>query len=296
MTEEAPRVRIVILNYNGKDLLPVCLPSIVLAARSASYPTAVTVLDNQSTDGGLIYVRNLYPEVEVVEAPENKILCSYNDYLPQVSEAVVILLNNDIRVEEDFIDPLVRRFLLEPRTFLAAPKVMSFDGKSVEAGRTEAKMKWGIFWASARWPGYEKETDTPSPTYSSGFGAFSREKFLELGGYDQRFAPGIFEDIDLAYRAQKKGWLLFYEPRSVVYHMGQATFKKKFGENKIRVLAHRNNFLFMWKNFSGPGFWIPHALLLPFRFLFAGILKSDWSLLQGFAEALKKEKSCCPSA
>ena len=68
--------------------------------------------------------------------------------------------------------------------------------------------------------------------------------------------------------------------------MGQASFKKRFGEEKIQVLAHRNNFLFMWKNFSGLFFWISHILFLPFRILFS-LLRGKTALAKGFFEALK---------
>lgn len=274
-----------ILNYNGETLLPQCLPSIVKAAGKASYPTSVTVLDNLSQDQGLDYVKREFPEVEIYNAPENKILCSYNEYLPKISEDIAILLNNDIRVDENFVDPLVSRFEKEPQTFLTAPKVMSFDGSTLEAGKTVAKIKWGIFWSSAQFPGYEQQADTPSETYSSGFGAVSRKIYLSLGGYDERFRPGIFEDIDLSYRAMEKGYKLFYEPQSIVYHMGQATFKKKFGAHGIMVMAHRNNFLFMWKNFDTPLFWIQHVLFVPLRLIFS-LLKGDTSLVKGFWNAL----------
>ena len=278
--------RIIILNYNGEELLPQCLPSIVQASKASRFLVSVTVLDNLSSDQGLQYVKENFPEVAIVNAPQNRILCSYNDYLPQISEPVVILLNNDIRVEPDFIDPLLQYFVQDSETFLSAPRVMSFDGTRIEAGRSRAGLRWGLFWCDARYPGYEKEAMTPSETFSSGFGAFSREKFLALGGYDDRFQPGIYEDVDLCLRAARKGWKLSYEPKSVVYHMGQASFKKRFGEEKIRVLGHRNAFLFMWKNFSGPAFWFSHLFFLPLRILFS-LLRGNISLWKGFCEALQ---------
>lgn len=270
-----------------------CLPGIVKAAGKSKYQVTVAILDNLSQDDGLDYVRREFPGVVIENAPKNRILCSYNEYLPRISEPVVVVLNNDIRVEEDFIDPLVTKLIESPENFMVAPKVISFDGKTLEAGRTEAKLKWGIFWASARFQDFEKQADTPSETFSSGFGAISRDKFLQLGGYDDRFAPGIFEDIDLSFRARQRGWKLYYEPKSVVYHMGQASFKKKFGDEKIRILAHRNNFLFLWKNFSGASFWLQHIAFLPLRFMY-GILKGDTSLFKGFQEALRE--TCYPSA
>jgi GT2 family glycosyltransferase len=281
--------RIVILNYNGRELLPKCLPSIVEAARSAEHPTRITVLDNRSPDDDLSYVRQNFPDVEVVIAPQNLYLCSYNDYLRQMKEPVAILLNNDIRVDRGFIDPLIETFVRNPQTFLAAPCVRSFDGKTVEAGRSKAGIKFGMFWCEARYSGYEKETQTPSETYTSGFGAFSREKFLELGGYDILYLPGIMEDVDICYRAQQAGYRLYYEPQSVVYHMGQASFKNKFGSYGIAVMAHRNNFLFMWKNFKRASFWLPHIFFLPMRLVYS-LVAGNFAFVAGFWRAVRKPK------
>lgn len=278
--------RIIVLNYNGAGLLRECLPSLIRACRKADLAAPVTVLDNLSTDSSEQFVQENHPEAVFVKAPKNLVLCSYNDYLTHISESVVILLNNDIRVDEDFIPPLVTKFQDDPKTFLVAPRVMSFDGSRIDAARTKAKLRFGLFWTSGRYPGYEQEAMFPSETFSSGFGAFSRKKFLELGGYDERFLPGIMEDADLCLRAKRAGFHLYYEPQSVVYHMGQASFKKAFGSEKIRILAHRNNFFFMWKNFKGWKFWGIHLFFLPFRLLLS-CFRGDWTLLKGLIQALQ---------
>ncbi|MBU9889714.1 MAG: glycosyltransferase, partial [Candidatus Omnitrophica bacterium] len=258
------KARIVILNYQGGSLLPQCLPSVVEAARVAKTPTAVTVLDNLSTDGSEAYVRSHFPDVEFVKAPRNLVLCSYNEYLKTIKEPVAILLNNDICVAKDFVDPLLEKFEDDPRTFLVAPRVMSFDGAAIEAVDTRFRMRWGMPQITARYPGYEAHAMVPDRTFASGFGAFSSEKFAELGGYDRRFLPGIFEDADLCLRAAQKGYSMYYEPRSVVFHMGQASFKKAFSSFRRESVAWRNTFLFVWKNFRGAGFRIPHiAFFLP---------------------------------
>ncbi len=281
------QVRIIILNYRGAELLPQCLPSIVEAARHSIHTVRVAVLNNPSGmhDEGLEFIRTQYPDVAIWQSPKNLILCSYNLYLKEVPEPVVILLNNDIRVDENFMDPLVRKFIEDPATFMTAPKVLSFDGREVTAGRSKAGVKWGLFWCQSRYPGYREEMDLPGETYSSGFGAVSRTKFLELGGYDERFLPGILEDVDLSCRARRAGYRLYYEPQSVIYHVGQASFKKAFGSYKTSVTAHRNTFLFMWKNFRGPKFWLPHLFFLPLRLL-AAVLRGRFDFIQGFWLAL----------
>jgi hypothetical protein len=287
------KARVVILNYNGKEMLLKCLPSVVEAARFAKTPTSVTVLDNGSADASEEYVRRNFPEIEWYQAPENLVLCSYNAYLAQIIEPVAILLNNDIRVEKNFIDSLIEKFEEDPATFLVAPRVMSFDGRSIEAVDTRAGIRYGMFWADARYPGHESRTMLPSNTFASGFGAFSTQKFNALGGYDPRYLPGIMEDADLCLRAARAGYHLYYEPRSVVYHMGQASFKKAFTDLKREVLAHRNTFLFMWKNYSGPGFWVRHLLWFPLRMVLS-LARFRPGFLLGFLEALRVSASLSP--
>jgi len=288
--DKPPRVRIIVLNYRGETLLPQCLPSIVEAAAHASNKTAVAILDNPSDQSGIEYCLESYPDVDVYRAPENKVLCSFNEYLPKIKEPIVILLNNDIRVDKDFVDPLVACFDRDEKTFLVAPRVMSFDGSMTEAGRSRSGVRLGVFWCDARYPGYQDEIMTPSQTDSSGFGAFSRETFIRLGGYDERFQPGILEDVDLCFRAKKEGYHLYYEPSSVVYHMGQASFQDAFGRRGVAEIGHRNTFLFMWKHFRGLKFWCMHLFFLPVRFVWA-ILKGHSELITGFFFALKRQGS-----
>ena len=118
---------------------------------------------------------------------------------------------------------------------------------------------------------------------------FSREKFLALKGYDELFLPGIMEDVDLCYRARKAGYHLYYEPKSIVYHIGQVSFKKRFGSFQTSVIAHRNNFLFMWKNFYGPKFWILHLFFLPLRLSFA-FFRGNFAFILGFFKTFRTKR------
>lgn len=260
------------------------------SAKNSRYKTKVTVLDNLSTDSGLDYVRQNFPDAEIIKSAENKFLCSYNDYLEKVSEPVVILLNNDIKVQPGFLDPLVEPFTKDPQCFMVSPRCMSWDGSRFEAGRSKAGFKFGFFGCTNQFPGFEAEEKIAGPTAASGFGAFSREKFLELGGYDERFLPGIMEDADLCRRAAQKGWHLRYEPESVVHHIGQASFKKKFGVRGIQVIAWRNNFLFVWKNMTSLNHRLSHFFFAPLR-ITLNLIKGNTVILQGFLEALKVSKN-----
>lgn len=277
-------MEIVILNYDGMDLLPQCFPSVVEAARKASLPTQVVFLDNRSTDESPLWVQKNFPEATIFLAPANRFLCSFNNYL-QVSDAeIAILLNNDIRVAPDFVDPLVAVFEKYPDAFLASPRVFSFDGSRYEGGRTKARVRAGFFWSSGVFKGHEALQEIPGYTFASGFGAFHRRRFLSLGGYDDLYLPGIIEDADLGFRGWRQGYRAYYVPESRVYHVGQASFKRAFGAKGILTLAHRNTFLFMWKNLSG-GLLLEHLFLLIPRLLYAAF-RRQWELIQGFMKAL----------
>ncbi len=116
-----PTINIIILNYNGKDLLAECLPSIVEASHVSKYSCKVTVIDNVSVDSSVEFMREEFPDVNIVEAKENLVLCSYNNVLGTIKDDLVILLNNDIKVRNDFVDPLIEPFR-EEDVFLTSPK------------------------------------------------------------------------------------------------------------------------------------------------------------------------------
>ncbi len=281
------KANIVILNYNGEELLPRCLPSIIEAAKQATTPTRITILDNVSTDKSKEVIAPFSEDVTWVDAPKNKVLCSYNDYLKSIDDDIVILMNNDIQVEPDFVDPLMESFKKDSNTFMTVSKTLSSDKTHYEGGKTRFRLKYGIFWASSRYPGYEPLIDEPGLTMAAGYGAVDREKFLELGGYDELYLPGRLEDSDICFRAWRRGWNCVYEPKSIVYHSGAESFHKKFGEKGTLIINHRNSFLFLWKNLRSSWMWIQHLFFLPLRLVFA-LLRGHVDFVQGFFKALPK--------
>jgi N-acetylglucosaminyl-diphospho-decaprenol L-rhamnosyltransferase len=253
-------IDVIILNYNGEDLFARCLPSLIQAKKCSRHNVNLHVIDNESTDGSLQRLKEFGAELQVIPH-KNRFLCSFNDVVSGLKSDVVVLLNNDIKVDTQFIDPLAEVFLRQENVFLAAPKVCGFQAQE-EGAYTRVKVNYGLFWSSALFEHWQKHVDSFSYTFSSGFGAFDRKKFLELGGYDDLFLPGRFEDVDLSLRAWKKGWRCYYQPKSIVYHLGQVAFKNRFGKSGIDAIDGRNIFLFMWKNYDRL-LLARHLLLLP---------------------------------
>ena len=284
MTRRVDEANILVLNYNGKALMEECLPSIVMAASRSRRRVTVTVLDNVSVDDSITFLKEHFPSVRIVLAEENRILCSYNEAVRNVQEPVVILLNNDIKVDLDFVDPLLDPFEKDPDLFSVGCKCLGFDAQDYQGEKSIAGFRYGFFWTDSRYPGSEADHDVPSWTAQVAFGAFDREKFLTLGGYDDLYLPGTWEDTDISLQAYRRGWHCFYEPKSIVYHKGQVSFHKEFGKKVSSIIAYRNSFLFVWKNFKqGRWAWI-HWFFLPLRLL-AAALMGNFEMLQGFKRA-----------
>lgn len=276
--------RILILNYNGADLLRRYLGSFVEAAARASAPCGVTVVDNCSTDSSRAVVEDWKGRVEWMPMAENRVLCSYNDAARAVKEEVLIFMNNDIEAYPDFVDPLVRPFSERSDVFFVTPRCLAADRATYEGNRTRGRVRYGVYWSTALFPGYEAGTAMPGHTMAGGFGAFDRAKFLELGGYDDLYLPGRLEDTDVCFRAQKRGWACLYEPSSLVYHQGGVSFNRRFGARKTLVMNARNTFLFMWKNLDARTL-VSSTIWLPLRLAYS-LLSGRPELFLGFLDAL----------
>ncbi|MCK9615619.1 MAG: glycosyltransferase [Candidatus Omnitrophica bacterium] len=272
---------IFVLNYNGKDLLAECLPTIIEACKKSRYNGRVTVIDNQSKDASVEFLRESFPQVIIHIARENKVLCSFNEAVEQSEAEFAIFLNNDIKVEVDFVDPLLEHFH-DNNVFFIAPCVLNFDG-TFNGGKSYIKMKYGFI---------KVEVDREIPdlegiTQSIACGAFRKSIFLQLGGYDSLYLPGYWEDTDLCYRGLKMGYKGIYEPKSRIYHKESTTFAKSFSQYKRKVLVDRNMFLFTWKNISSFSILAQHLLFLLPRLLHA-LVSAQFHTIAGFIQAFAK--------
>jgi N-acetylglucosaminyl-diphospho-decaprenol L-rhamnosyltransferase len=167
---------------------------------------------------------------------------------------------------------------------MVAPKCYDFAGETLEGGRSKGYIKYGWFGAMAKYPEWQTDIDNFGYTLQSGFGAVRRDRFIEIKGYDDLYLPGRLEDSDLCFRAWKRGWKCYYQPKSVVYHIGGASFEKKFGKKGISSIDARNSALFFWKNIDSPMYWFQHIIFFPLRMLY-WLLKGDFAALKGLCQA-----------
>ena len=239
---------IVIPNWNGRDLLEKYLPSVVEAAAINS-ANDVIVVDNGSTDGSAAWLRERFPNVRLVALDKNRGFGGgSNAGFRAARHDIAVLLNNDMRVAPDFLAPLLHAFGDE-KVFAVACRIFFSDPAKPreETGLTEGRWHRGTLQVGHR---VDEKIAACYPCFYAGGGssAFDRRKFLELGGFDELFAPFYFEDADLGYRAWKRRWKVLYEPRSVVWHEHRGTIGKHHSPGYIDGIVKRNRLLFCWKN------------------------------------------------
>ena len=218
---------LLVLNYNGVDHLRDCLSSAIIAAEGAGDTCRVVCVDNRSTDGSVELVRANFPTVQVVITPKNDFLFSLNDVVAERSEDVVVVLNNDMRFSPDCVAPLLQHFD-DPDVFAVGAAILNWDGSEVTVGQRCAEVR--KFWFY-KWWNYEKQETCLTLEACGGAVAYRRNMFLELGGFDDIYRPGYYEDLDLSFRAWQRGWKVLYEPKSVVFHKESATMLKRYGMN-----------------------------------------------------------------
>ena len=263
-------IPILVLNYNGRRLLAECLPSVVKAAEKSRHECRVIVVDNDSTDDSIVWLEERYPDLRVIRC-ENRALCSFNEVVPSLNCDVAILLNNDVKLAPDAVDPLVEPLLrdapaYDPGCFMTAPLCWQMDGQTCEGLKTSVRWRWGLVQATGRFPGHERAMYRADLTASAGAAmAIDCRMFEEIGGFDPLYLPGRIEDLDFGYRGFLAGYHARYVPHSVAYHHGMASFGPAYGHSGNDHLALRNTLLFQWKNLRHPSHRLRHWLSLPLR-------------------------------
>ena len=284
-------VSFVILNYNGMEFLETCLNSVQKAIEWERVDHEVIVVDNGSTDGSVAFIKEVFPFVTIVSLPENQFVTAYNEGFSASTKDICIFLNNDMIVEKDFLPPLLIHFK-DGSVFSVGPMILQWGGqpKHSGVGKSEGSFSFGYFRARGiTYKEMQEKGFLERPSYSLhiGAGAYDRKKYMEIGGLDSLFQPCYWEDVDLSFRAWRRGWQVIFEPKSVIHHKHQGTTSKLFTRNKLRRIMGKNRHLLIWKN--GLEGWGTYFLFLPLR-LFVPLLKGDGGPLCAFMDAFRDRR------
>lgn len=267
------KIAVVILNWNGQKLLQQFLPSVVAFSKEAT----VYVADNASTDDSILFLKNSCPEVQIIKNQYNYGYAKgYNEALKLVNADVFCLVNSDIEVTENWLQPIIKTFENEPKISIIQPKILDFKNKELfeYAGAAGGFIdKYGYPFCRGRiFETLEKDSkqydDVSEIFWASGACFFIRKSvFEDLKGFDEDFFAHQ-EEIDLCWRAFNKNYVAKYNSKSVVYHVGGATLEKSNPQKTF--LNFRNSLLMLLKN-------LPKNKIIPILFIrmildgFAGI-------------------------
>lgn len=265
--------------------------------------------DNASTDGSISFVQNQFPEVKIIKNTTNGGYAKgYNDALKQVDADVFCLLNSDIEVTPNWLNPIIKEFETNTSTDIIQPKILDYKNKShfEYAGAAGGFIdKYGYAYCRGRiFDTIEKDdgqyNDTSSIFWASGACFFIKKSTFEtLNGFDESYFAH-FEEIDLCWRAFNAGFNTKYVGTSTVYHVGGATLNAI--NPKKTYLNFRNSLFTLTKNADGFLFGILFMRLIldgvaGLKFLFSlkfthvfAILKAHFSFYTNLPRLLRERK------
>ncbi len=198
------------------------------------------VVDDASTDGTDAFLAENYPEVIYLKNTENMGFSkTSNRGLHQAKHELVLFLNNDMVLNDDFFEKTIPYFD-QKDTFGVFSEIRdSLGEKKLEGQKTPKCKKHRIHYED------NKETKGPFTFYLCGGNALvSREKMVELQGFNEIFSPFYFEDFDVSLRAWRKGWKCYYTEETFCKHCHSQTINNKFSKEYVQSIFLRNRFIF----------------------------------------------------
>jgi len=236
-----PLFSVIIPHWNGKQFLRPCLD----ALRDQSYPAIeVIIVDNHSQDGSQQYIKENYPEMQLIELPANRgFTGACNIGIEAAQGEWIALLNNDTEADAEWVTSVVDAFQRHPEVGIVASKMLLFDRRDHIHTAGDGFTTHGRAFNRGVWQKDEGQFDTEEYVFSAcgGSSAYRRSLLDEIGLLDDDFFF-LLEDMDLAWRAQLAGWRALYTPRAIVYHHlsatgGGVTASYYDGRNSLYILV-----------------------------------------------------------
>lgn len=302
-------VSVIIPTYNGKKLLEKNLESVTRAMRDED---ELVLVDDGSNDNTVEWLVDLFKlekdedraefdeyvyKAEILSQQKKLFITliqnkknlrfgmSCNKGVKFSKYELVFVMNNDVKPHPDIFRQLLPYFLDEqsdPRVFGVG--CLEWEGGSStapKAGKNKIWFERGLFVHAKA----DEFSSGETAWISGGSGLFNKEKWLQLGGFDIRFYPAYWEDIDLSFRAKEKDWKVFFEENAIVEHHHESTNQTAFGNRQIQLMSFRNAVIFTWRHSSFLQkclflFWLPYHLTVTNA-------KSKGLFFKGFLQSLR---------
>ncbi|WP_194850542.1 glycosyltransferase family 2 protein [Nonlabens antarcticus] len=298
------KLGIIILNWNGLELLKKFVPSVIEFSKGHT----IYIADNASTDESVNWLQETYPSIKILQIPENRGYAGgYNYVIPMVSEDVLCLLNSDIEVSAGWCDPMLHAFQNSPNLGAAQPKILDYNNKDTfeYAGAAGGFLdqlgypycRGRIFdYVEMDHGQYDQRIDID---WASGAALFiSKSAFEDCKGFDADYFAHQ-EEIDLCWRLRQMDYSVQIIPESQVYHVGGGTLHSINPQKTF--LNFRNSLITVVKNDARSYWWLIIFLrllldgLAAFKFMIGlkfkhvlAILKAHLNFYNDFLKILKK--------
>jgi len=293
----SPSVSIIVVSWNALPLLQQCLPSVVA---SAGPGVEVVLADNGSEDGSSDWVMRHLPAVRIVRYPENRGFCrGNNEAIRRTDSEYVLLLNNDVEVTPDWLDPLLARMASDPTIAAVQPKLLQFHRRDrfEYAGAAGGHLdRFGYPFARGRLfftlePDEGQYDAAKDVFWGSGAALLLRRSALDQVGLLDEAFDFHMEEIDLCWRLHRAGWRVVAEPSSRVFHVGGGSLPR--GNPRKAYYNFRNSLLMLYKNLP-PKAWrrlLPARILLDklalLRALATGSPREAWAVVRAYYDAFR---------
>ncbi|MEO7263884.1 MAG: glycosyltransferase [Ferruginibacter sp.] len=292
---DKPGISVIIPNYNGLQLLPQIIPPLLHVLVNAGVEYEIIVSDDCSTDESVKYLKANFPEIIILE---NKVNSGFS---PTINKGIflaklplLMLLNSDVKLEPGYFNPLFHYFENKD-CFGVMGRIIGWNDDVIQdaakyPGFHGAKIKT----TGNYFPLEIKNDDMLLSMYLSGANALvSREKILELKGFDELFAPFYIEDYELSLRAWRLGWTCYYEHTAICRHKLSSSIKSKSRKAAVQTIYYRNKMILHAIHLSGNKliFWylqlVPETLIR----IFSGRFYYVKSLIAFFRSSKKIKAS-----
>jgi GT2 family glycosyltransferase len=282
MKQNKLSVSVVMPNLNGEKLLEKNLPAFVKAKEnSKNNIKEIIIVDDGSWDNSVNFLKQNYPEIKLIKHKINRgFSAAVNTGVRASKGDLILLINTDVLPEENFLEPVFKHFA---------------DNKIFSVSLHEKKYGWAQGNFSEGYIGLGMGTEMKEPHISfyvsGGSGVFRRKIWMELGGMDEKLlSPFYWEDIDICYRAWKRGYVNMWEPDGKVVHNHESTISK-FPKSYVQRIRERNQLLVIWKNIHSRSLFRKHIAGVAARLLrHPGYLRIVLMALGKLSVALKARK------
>lgn len=256
---------VILVTYNHEDYIEKCLNSFY-----GNKSLEIIVVDNQSTDNTPKLVEKHFPDVKLINNPDNSGYGAANNIGVEMStRKYLIILNPDTKLEENCIDNLLKPIIEDP-DIITIPKVLVYNGETINTCGNKQHFTGMAFTRGAN----EKPGERSDSRYVNGISgacfAISKETYHELGGFDENIFL-YMEDSELSWRINAHGLKIFYVPEAIVYH----DYDFKMSTKKI-YYVEKGRYIILRKYLT----WNEYILLAP-SLLMTEILTWGYATLNG---------------